>query len=110
MERQKSNVGRVRQALAELKSLLEVGEEELTIDDITAWTGLDRERVRRIMENNAVLPRGESGGFLLTPDMPVDYGEKARGPHELFEPVLPDEKKGVTKSRNYSKAKVDWSA
>ncbi|KKR78707.1 MAG: hypothetical protein UU25_C0034G0001, partial [Microgenomates group bacterium GW2011_GWB1_40_9] len=49
------------------------------------------------------------GLFLLTRDMPVDYGGKARGPHELFEPKPGDSPKGVKGSRNFPKVEVDVS-
>jgi|SRR3989339_335519 len=109
MVEKETHVGRVRRALADIRAVMETDAEELSAEDIASWTGLSTRQVLKLIQNNGLLPNVGGGLFLLTRDMPVDYGGKARGPHELFEPKPGDSPKGVKGSRNFPKVEVDVS-
>jgi hypothetical protein len=98
MPNPESNISQVRNALKSFQGLMEEPYCELSIDDIVDITGFFKEQIRRMMDNNAILPRGEKC-FLLYKGTPVDYGDEARGPFEVNESTAPEDMTGIRHSR-----------
>ena len=100
MSQPESNVGRVRDYLKSIQGIMEESSCTLSADDIADAVGLTSDQIVKILQNNAILPP-DNGLFVLDKDAIIQY-ERARGPHELFEPKCPEDPQEVPSSRNFT--------